>query len=171
MDHTFRRKRNRLEHFDYSSSGTYFVTLCSRDRRPLFWVDAGQKFESADDILLSPIGQIVNRTIQTITNHYTGVTVIKSCIMPDHVHILLFIQSDPNGVTTSTPEISVIIGQMKRLASRESGQSLWQKSFFDRIIRSEQEYTRICRYIDENPWHMDRGDDQSILSLFDDSQP
>ena len=167
MDRTFRRKRNRLEHFDYSSSGTYFITLCCQDRKPLFWADPKQKCESAEDILLSPAGQIADQVIRAISQHYTGASVIKYCIMPDHVHILLFIESDPNGVTTSAPEISVIVGQMKSLVSKQIGESVWQKSYFDRVIRSDREYTRVWRYIDQNPCLLDHDDDRSILDLFE----
>ena len=75
--------------------------------------------------------------------------------MPDHVHLIISIMneilSENNGRMISAPTVSTIIGSLKRFVSKETGISLWQKSFHDNIIRNEKEFLEICTYIDNNP--------------------
>lgn len=54
-------------------------------------------------------------------------------------------------VSAPTKSVSTIVGQMKRISSKMTGRSLWQKGFYDHIIRSGSDYLRIWQYIDENP--------------------
>ena len=170
MDTLPTRKRNRLENFDYASQGTYFVTICCKDRQPVLWMDPHQSVNSPDEVRLSSLGEIVKQGITQLQDHYPVVTVILFSIMPDHVHLVYFI--DRNDVTTvKFPDTSVIIGQLKRWVSKQAGFSLWQKSFFDRIIRSEREYANICRYVYQNPMCKDCGNNDSVFDLFENSPP
>ena len=61
------------------------------------------------------------------------------------------ILSENNGRMISAPTVSTIIGSLKRFVSKETGISLWQKSFHNHIIRNEKEFLEICAYIDNNP--------------------
>lgn len=144
-----KRKRIRLETYDYASSGAYFVTICIYDRVAMLWEQVGADIIRPQE--LSKYGRIVESAILSLSDHYENVTVDKYCIMPDHVHMILFIHSEVNGRMISTPTLSTIVGQMKRWVSRRIGFSMWQKSFYDRIIRDEEEYKQIWKYIDENP--------------------
>ena len=73
--------------------------------------------------------------------------------MPDHVHLLMIIPYE-NGQTITIPQsVSKIIGQMKRIVSKEFGESIWQKSFYDHVIRDRADYDRAKKYIRENPIH------------------
>lgn len=65
--------------------------------------------------------------------------------------MILFILPEETGRMISAPTLSVVVGSMKRWVSKQSGLSIWQKSFSDRIIRDEQSYREVWRYIDENP--------------------
>ncbi len=82
------------------------------------------------------------------------VSVEKYVIMPDHIHLLLFVD-DIHGVSrTPRPTNSIIartISGFKRLCNKEIGKNLWQTSFFDHIIRNEEDYIKHCEYIDNNP--------------------
>ncbi len=71
--------------------------------------------------------------------------------MPNHVHLILTITVDECGRMISAPTVSNVVGSMKRWVSKELGVSIWQKSFFDRVIRGEKDYLEIWQYIDENP--------------------
>ena len=77
--------------------------------------------------------------------------------MPNHVHLILLLQEENGGRLIAAPTVSRVIGQMKRVVSREIGVSIWQKSYHDRIIRDEAEYLKIWNYIDTNPlkWNED----------------
>lgn len=145
------RKRIRLEGYDYSSCGAYFVTICVTNRNVLLRSVGADSIRPYKLSPLSKNGEIVNTAINEIPLHYDSVSVNKYCIMPDHIHMILFILPDESGRIVSAPTISTIIGQMKRQVSKQIGFSIWQKSFYDKIIRNEKEYREIWQYIDENP--------------------
>lgn len=145
-----KRKKIRLEGYDYTSCGAYFVTICVADRNALMW-NVGADIIRPNEPPLSQYGEIVKIAIDAIPTHYDNVVVDKYCIMPDHVHIILFFMPDENGRIISAPTLSVIIGSMKRWVSRQIGIPIWQKSFNDRIIRNEQGYREIWKYIETNP--------------------
>ena len=88
---------------------------------------------------------------------YAGVFVDRYCIMPNHVHLIIGITSKENGRMISAPTLSRIIGQMKRFASKKCEKSIWQKSFYDEIIRNRAAYDEISKYVFENPmkWEED----------------
>ena len=166
-----RRKHIRLSDYDYSTPGAYFVTICTKGRHNLFWnrqntfdtaVGAAISRLSNETILpccLTEIGEIVNQAIQNIPHCYSMITVDKYVIMPNHVHLILRIDWYESGLDMiSAPTISMVIGQMKRWASKKAGQALWQKSYHEHVIRSENDYLEIRKYIEENPakWAEDR---------------
>ena len=114
---TVERKNIRLEQFDYSRNGAYFVTVCTKERACLFWDRPMERTAPVGaDIIrpktpLSKAGKIVDRAIQNIPEVHRGVTVENYVVMPNHVHLLLKIS---NGRMISAPTLSVIIGGMKR---------------------------------------------------------
>lgn len=152
-------KKIRLEGYDYSSCGAYFITVCISDRHGLLWKNVGADIIRPDGLPpLSDCGRIVDTAIQAISLHYDNVVVDKYCIMPDHIHLIVFIMPNKNerltkesGRMISAPTLSTVIGQMKRWVSRQIGYSIWQKSFYDRIIRNEKGYQETWQYIDGNP--------------------
>lgn len=167
------RKKIRLEGYDYSSCGAYFVTVCITDRHGLLWENVGADIIRPNGLPpLSKYGKIVDGAINAISLHYDNVAVDKYCIMPDHIHLLVFIMPNEieqiicvngrsiveSGRIISAPTLSTVVGQMKRWVSKQIGCSIWQKSFHDRIIRSEKGYQETWQYIDGNPanWKDDR---------------
>ncbi len=150
------RKIMRLAGYDYSSCGAYFVTICVADRNPLLW-NAGADIIRPNAPTLSQYGEIAARAIEQIPLHYKDVVVDKYCVMPDHVHIIVYIMPNESGRMISAPTLSVIIGSMKWWTTKQIGFPIWQKSFYDRIVRSEKDYQEIWQYIDENPlkWEED----------------
>ncbi|MBR5448292.1 MAG: transposase [Clostridia bacterium] len=154
------RKRNRLKDYDYSSSGMYFVTICTKDKKNILWAK-----ESSDVVVksvkLSQYGQIVDETINSIPTYYPHVTLLQYVIMPNHVHLVLYIPNDGGRIlsspTMSRASIITVIGQMKRQVSKMIGKSIWQRSFHDHVIRDKRDYNKISEYIRENPikWKTD----------------
>lgn len=75
--------------------------------------------------------------------------------MPDHIHLIISINRDyeiiSDGRILSAPTIPTIIGSFKRFVSKKSGFSIWQKSYYDRIIRNNDELVEMWDYIENNP--------------------
>ena len=121
------------------------------------------------EVILSPLGHTVNEAIQNIPQIYSSVCVDKYVIMPNHMHLIPTLQDSKRQIAAptnlhdviqpvATPTVHQIIGGMKRAVSIKLGNSIWQKSFHDRIIRNNTEYKKIWQYIDTNPakWKEDR---------------
>lgn len=142
------RKKIRLNNYDYSTLGYYFITICTENRRNYFWKSVG-----ADNIRpqMTEYGKVAETSIKNIPKHYANVKVDKYCIMPNHIHMILIVCGDENGRIISAPTLSTVIGSMKRYVSRQIGHTIWQKSFYDEIIRNTQMYCETWQYINDNP--------------------
>ena len=146
----FRRNRIRLENYDYSSDGAYFITICIGKNDISLWETvAANCVRQNVTPELSVIGKLIDKEILKIETIYDSITVDKYCIMPDHIHMILFI--DTKCRTQFAPTISRVVKQFKGAVTKQLGFSIWQKSFNDKIIRNEKAYLEIWRYIDENP--------------------
>jgi REP element-mobilizing transposase RayT len=168
MNKLNKRKNYRLSGYDYSKAGHYFLTLCVKDKQPLLSKISvvGEQCNpqrAGNRLMLSYIGEIIEAEIKQVSNIYKQVTVDKYIIMPNHIHMILIIDScDKNGRTKFAPTaiytetndpltISRIIKQFKGSITKKIGKSIWQKSFYDHVIRNEQAYLEVCKYIEENP--------------------
>ena len=107
-------------------------------------------------IVLSESGMIVDAAIRELSTHYRNVNVDRYVVMPNHVHILLRI-GETDGRQPAAP---TMIGSLKRHVSIAIGSPIWQKGFYDHVIRGEEDYLLHCRYIDENPWKWLLGKDE-----------
>jgi len=151
---TPKRKPNRLPNFDYSTPGAYFITICTKDRRNQFWTDVGASIARPQ---LTTWGEIAANAICDIPKHYSAISVDHYAVMPNHIHLLLQINTDADGRAMLAPTISHVIQQLKGIISKQIGKSVWQKLFYDHIIRSEADYLKIWEYIENNPtkWEED----------------
>lgn len=162
-----RRKNNRLQDFDYSQNGAYFVTICTKDRgRILSDIRRGDPC-GRPNIELSEIGKIAEKTISVIENMY-DISVDKYVIMPNHIHMIILICHDDKRATARVaPTVGDIVGGYKSLISNQwlkickqrnshMGQ-IWQRSYYDHVIRNKSDYQRIWQYIDNNQikWELD----------------
>ncbi|HWQ98366.1 MAG TPA: transposase [Clostridia bacterium] len=155
------RKRNRLEGFDYSSRCAYFITICVAGRYAMLW-EQDAEIVRPDQPPLSQYGRIVETAIRQIDGHYGNIVVDTYCIMPDHVHMVVFLfPQDSNQTAYASGErmkngsstLPTIIGSFKRWVSRQVGFPIWQKSFHDKILWDHAAYLEVYRYIAENPLH------------------
>lgn len=153
------RKAIRIESYDYSTPGAYFITICTANREKILWRGVGADIIRPKNIPLSTAGEITEQGVLQIAEHYENVSVDKYCIMPDHIHLILRIEANTDGRMISAPTVSTVVGSMKRWVSRQIGQSIWQKSFYDHAIRNQQDYDEISEYIENNPlkYLLDRG--------------
>ncbi len=145
------RKATRIPGYDYATPNYYFVTICTHQKQCIFG-SVGQ---------LNGYGQIAQELLLDIPKYYSNVIIDKYVIMPNHIHAIIVLQEQPQEQEKS---LSIIISQYKSAVSKKlktalPGRIIWQKSFYDRIIRNEQGYREAWLYIDENPlrWYLNRG--------------
>lgn len=152
------RKETRLKNYDYSLPGAYFVTICTENRRCIFWTDVGETCGLPNETHFSRYGSAVKRNIDKLNNTYENVFVIKYVIMPNHVHMLIEIKTDSSGRPQTAPTLSRIVNQFKGAVTKDAGKAFWQKGFYDHVIRSQNDYNEIIRYIETNPerWLQDK---------------
>ena len=143
-------KQHRLMTYDYSSPGSYMLTICVAGRnRILSKVEYRGMYEPAG-VELTPTGRIAEKYINKIPHHYSCVTVDNYVIMPDHIHLLLTIEPDVEFLP-KRPDIHTIIRMFKTMTTKELGYSIWQDSFYDVIAETEERFLICQKYIDENP--------------------
>ena len=146
-----KRKSIRIPNYDYSTPGAYFITVCTANKEKIFWNAVGADIIRPQDVPLSSIGKVAEQGIFQIAKHHKNVTVDIYCIMPDHIHLLLHIESNLDGRMVSAPTVSTVVGSMKRWVSKQVGKPIWQKSFYDHGIRNQQDYDEVWEYIQNNP--------------------
>ncbi|MFA6458719.1 MAG: transposase [Patescibacteria group bacterium] len=168
-----RKLAPRLKDFDYSTDGAYFITTCTQNRENFFGEIENEK------IVLNNCGKIVQKCWNDLPNHYSNCRLDEFVIMPNHFHGIIWIDNlfEPVGTgfkpVPTNPEpvpthatlhgLSEIIRGFKTFSSRQINikfveQSTplvfrWQRSFYDHIIRDEDELNRIRDYIRLNPAH------------------
>ena len=149
-----KRKPNRLREYDYSAKGAYFVTICAQDRRKILSSIVGDDAH----IVPKPYGIVAEKYIRNVPE------IDKYVIMPDHIHLI--IQLDNGSMWASTPtdakkqqnRVSTIVRSVKVLVAKEIGESIFQRSYYDHVIRNQQDYDEIWQYIENNPrkWLIER---------------
>ena len=207
-----RRKTIRLQNYDDSQNGAYFVTICTAHKRPLFGVvRRGDPFGRPPVpayVELSETGRIVESYLTEISSHYPDVHLASYVIMPDHIHMILVLtQNQPQragqcpapteesdlsrrrggtpgppattekpappcrrggtpgppattekpappcrrGGTPGPPALPKIINAFKSLTTRKAGISLWQRGYYEHILRNQQDFDEAAGYIAGNP--------------------
>ena len=142
----------RLNGYDYSSSGYYFITICVNGKQKLLCDVEGDAHPGVPSVNLTEIGIMVMQHVENISSVYNNIVIDKYAIMPNHVHMIMIIVNGTPGCASPTKSVlSNAINAFKSLTSKQFGEPLWQRSYHDHIIRCENEYKSIWRYIDENP--------------------
>lgn len=149
-----KRKPNRLENYDYSQNGAYFLTICVRDRRPILSQISVGAGLAPPAVRLLPCGEIAKEQLMALEERYPGVRIDQYVIMPNHIHILMSIRK--TGGASPAPTVSNVVGAFKSLTARACAkrvrtEKLFQRSFYDHVIRDEADYEIKWRYIEENP--------------------
>lgn len=111
---------------------------------------------------LTGIGKIVEEQLGAVSQRYPAVSIDKYVIMPNHLHLIVVIGEDTGGASPS-PTLFDVLRVLKSLTTRYSrGQlgsaRLWQRGYYEHVIRNEKDYREIWNYIDQNParWAEDR---------------
>ena len=149
------RKPNRLLSYDYNQNGAYFVTICTENRACILSrIVVGDGVLDVPQVQLSQSGKFVDMRIAEINRVYTHLSIDKYVIMPNHIHMLITVHD--SGGTSRTPsptnaEIPKLVSTFKRFVNKDCGINIFQRSYYDHIIRDEQDYLTRWNYIDENP--------------------
>lgn len=155
------RKPNRLSEYDYSTNGAYFITICTQNRKPILGHIVGGGALDAPNITLTEFGQIAHKYILS-SNRITGICVDKFVIMPDHIHLIVRINQIASQGMSKAPSptnaaIPHFVSTFKRFCHRDIGAVIFQRSYYDHVIRNQRDYDEIWQYIENNPrkWLLD----------------
>ena len=164
MDELKNRKTPRLQAFDYNSIGVYFVTICTRDRRCILSRVVGTGVLDCPQIELTRYGEIADKYIKQLNDFYEHISIDSYVIMPNHIHILLYIKNEgqsrtpvPTKLDRANSTFSQFVSTYKRFCNKEYGENIWQARAYDHIIRNKEDYEKHLKYIYENPmrWYYD----------------
>jgi REP element-mobilizing transposase RayT len=189
------RRSLRLQGYDYSQAGAYFVTLCTQDRKDLFGVVEN------GEMRLNNAGRMVQTVWDEIPAHYPGIDIDMFQIMPDHIHGIIIIEADPVAADPADPvaadpapvaadpadpvaadtgvcpdddddilSLSDVVHRFKTLTTKRYVDGVkqhgwppfpgrvWQRNYYEHIIRNDESLNRIRKYIANNPmkWELDR---------------
>lgn len=147
-----KRKNIRLKEYDYSQNGYYFITICTHNRQQIL------SELRRGGVLLRPIGKIAENEINELTKRYK-ITINNYVIMPDHIHMIIEINHDNQRAEQSpAPTIGDIICAFKSITTKIAnkkdacfGRQIWQRNYYEHIIRDEKDYINAMEYILNNP--------------------
>lgn len=145
------RKRERLDEYDYSRAGSYYVTVCTANRECIFWTGRSSELSAGGNTVTVPIAELSEsgRIAEANVKKIHGID--KYVIMPNHIHMIITF------ATSGDHDLRQEMRNFKSLVSKEIGQSVWERGYFDRIIRGREEYEKYSEYISDNPkkWIID----------------
>jgi len=150
-----RRRPNRIPEFDYSQNYAYFLTICTDHKQCILGTIVKDDQGNAPRIRLSKAGELVDRAILGIPEHYSSVKLEHYVVMPNHVHILLRLENT-EGQRSVT--VATVVQQWKGFITKQLGKPIWQKLYYDHVIRDPDDFAVKWRYIDNNParWMEDK---------------
>ena len=129
------RKNIRLKNYDYSQDGAYFITICTDFRQPI--INDNAKF-------------LIENELKDLENIFAGLQLDFYSIMPDHIHFILIFhkmkKSLPEVIRTFKSKTTILI---KRTGYR--GKHLWQKNYYEHVVRDENALQKIREYVLNNP--------------------
>ena len=150
-----KRKSPRLKNYDYSTPGAYFVTICTKDRKNILSdIIVGEGLCALPINKLTSIGELVEKAIKYLGSNCSGVRIDKYIIMPNHIHLIVSMNGSGGH---GNPPLQDVIYRLKSFTTHKYGGVLWQRSFYDHIIRNDVDYSKIWEYIDTNifKWEQD----------------
>jgi len=155
------RKLHRLQGYDYGQNGAYFVTICTRDKKPILCHVGNAVPGVPPAVTPTAVGEIVLAAWENMNRIDPDVRTDAFCLMPNHIHGIIRIDRPREPSETerrgrrSLPEIvrglkSVTTRAYNRLVPESEKNRLWQSSYYDVVIRSEAHYLAVWDYIAGN---------------------
>ncbi|MCI0454365.1 MAG: transposase [Candidatus Dadabacteria bacterium] len=160
------RRSIRLKGYDYTHVGAYFVTICTQNRECLF----GEVVDG--EMQLNETGQVVADCWQWLGKQYPYIVMDEWTVMPNHLHgIIVIVDKECRGGSRTAPTevkrkpLGRLIGAFKTISTKRinemrgtPGESVWQRNYYEHIIRDEETLNLIRQYVTENHlnWALDR---------------
>ncbi len=174
----YNRRSIRLKDYDYTQSGAYFVTLCVQNHRCVFgYIEDGE-------MIYNDLGEIASEPWEWLARQYDYVGLDAFVVMPNHLHGIIVLSEPSRGGSRTAPTINHrnstpngknspsqrkplgrLIGAFKTISTKRinllcqtPGVSVWQRNYWEHVIRNERALDAVRRYIAENPlrWDFDR---------------
>lgn len=178
---SYKAKSNRLEWYDYSQNGAYFVTICVKDKQHIFGEVKNQ------EMVLNEYWETVESLWKEIRNQFDFIELDQFVVMPNHIHWIVVIagnnvrQDAMNRISTNdsgtgwatwifNPMLQKNLWRIMRWYKWKCSYELrkisddffsWQPNYNDHIIRNEHELQRIRQYIYDNPWNWDKDEENT----------
>jgi len=174
------RRSIRIKEYDYAQPGGYFVTIVTYQRNCIFGNIVNE------EIQLNAFGKIADECWRAIPDHFPNVELGAYIVMPNHVHGIIVINdradasaSARRGTIYRAPteqfgkpiigSIPTIIRTFKAAVTRRIGRELnatgvWQRNYYEHVIRNHEDWDRIHRYIESNP-SMWAEDDENPMNM------
>ncbi len=173
------RRSIRAEGYDYTQEGAYFITICTTNRKCLL----GEVVNG--EVQLNEIGKVVEKAWLQTPEVRPNLELDAFVVMPNHFHAILFITGTPDQRATRrvaltgaerpvgliSGSLGAIVGQFKSIATKMVKQlrkaidsPVWQRNYYEHVIRNEESLSRIREYIQTNPqrWDHDRENPRAL---------
>ena len=164
------RRSIRLKGYDYSAVGGYYVTLVTLGRGCIFGEIVGEEMR------VNAMGRIVEECWRAIPEHFPNADIDLSIVMPNHLHGIIMLHEDSRGTTCRAPtptiehfgkpttgSLPTIVRSFKAAVTARARHELslanvWQRNYYEHILRDQVDYERIANYIACNPamWDEDK---------------
>ena len=162
---TSQRKSLRLQNYDYTQNGFYFITICVQNKECLL----GEIIDK--QMVLNHAGKMIHTIWHEIPKYYEGFKIHEFIVMPNHIHGIIEISSRSGGVPSPPLKILSLSDVMQRFKTLTTNKyiqgvkrdnwkrfykQLWQRSYYEHIIRNEKTLEEIQTYIINNPKNWDK---------------
>ena len=159
MNNLKNRKSMRLPTYNYHKNGSYFITICIQNRENRLGQIINEK------MILNHAGLMVNQWLIYLTEHFKNITINHKIIMPNHIHFILDIEYFNQNTSTiakmiqwfKTMTTNEYIHGVKNSIYPQFNKRIWQRNYYEHIIRNENSFFQISQYIENNPrlWNSD----------------
>jgi REP element-mobilizing transposase RayT len=172
----------RLKAYNYSTAGAYFITMCTKNRECLFGqINVGAGPCACPPVVMSDAGRMVTNVWRQIPDYYPSIVVDEFVLMPNHIHGIIIIadvgyiespelpSGRPQGVAPTRLSLPDVIQRFKNLTTKRYADGvklsgwqpfdgrLWQRGYYEHVIRNDKELNDVRQYIIDNPlnWTLD----------------
>jgi len=172
------RRSIRLKDYDYSQEGAYFVTICTQGKACIL----GKVVNG--EMRVNGYGNVVNKCWNEIPIHFSNVEIDESVVMPNHIHGIVTIVNNCRGEVTSPTQkgaataplqkhtLGQIIAYFKyqtvksiNQTHKTPGNRIWQRNYYEHVIRNEADLNEIRQYILDNPVQWDKDENNPTRQL------
>ena len=141
------RQSIRLRGYDYSQPGAYFITVCISQRECLLGeIEDG-------NVILSRYGEVVHFNWFNLTKVYPNIQLDSFVIMPNHIHGIIILTNNRHNLSEVVRGFKTFYARRINQLRSLSGIPVWQRGYYEHIIRNEKTLTKIQEYILNNPYN------------------